>query len=449
MNEGIIYIARNPAYKEDIYKVGKTERTNLAINRMVELSNHEGVAGQFEVVGYLLVEDIHEAEKICHQELKKYRYQNNREFFKINLNDLIRQIKDILKGKILKEYLPKVDKVKQKEVTNENKALFCRNIIEQISSTLLDMLPDKKNKHSFFKSLEDELKKIIKNDFDEDYFSFERIIDETLLGGTEYTQINYFSPSRLNSINYPLIIDNPFSVYFFHIVLDNKNFKYVPWVEGEIYSQKDVDEGNKYSLEGITDDMLRGYYPMEMREGSEAFIDSPDTDVVIQNKLIRRPIDIDAKITKKIIENNKNIFQEIRNTKKKIDELYNDDSWFENPEKHPAYKTIHDKNAVQFSVLIYKSDKLYKHETAEILRKITEKDMAKWKPFNPNSKLSKKYGSHLAKYYLCEPENIYLVSGSPLRIIKETGQIFRDTAGGVLGASIESDPNYIEFPSRN
>ena len=135
--------------------------------------------------------------------------------------------------------------------------------------------------------------------------------------------------------------------------------------------------------------------------------------------------------------------------KKKIDELYNDDSWFENPEKHPAYKMIHDKNAVQFSVLIYKSDKLYKHETAEILREITEKDMAKWKPFNPNSKLSKKYGSHLAKYYLCEPENIYLVSGSPLRIIKETGQIFRDTVGGVLGASIETDPNYIEFPSRN
>ena len=162
MNEGIIYIARNPEYKEDIYKVGKTERTNLRLNRMIELSNHEGVAGQFQVGGYLLVEDIHEAEKICHQELKKYRYQNNREFFKINLNDLIRQIKDILKGKILKEYLPKVDKVKQKEVTNDNKELFCRNIIEQISSTLLDMLPDKKNKHSFFKSLEDELKKIIK-----------------------------------------------------------------------------------------------------------------------------------------------------------------------------------------------------------------------------------------------------------------------------------------------
>ena len=452
MNEGIIYIARNPAYKEDIYKVGKTERTNLAINRMMELSNHEGVAGQFQVVGYLLVEDIHEAEKICHQELKKYRYQNNREFFEINLNDLASQIRDVLKGKILKEYLPKENKVKQKEVTNEKKELFYWNIIEQISSTLLDMLPNKKNEHSFFKSLEDELKKIINNDFGEDYFSFDKIISEKIVGEKivgEYTQINYLSPSRTNRINSTLVIDNPFSVYFFHTILDNKNFKYVSWLEGQIYNQKDVDERNKHSLEHITDSMLRGCYPMEIRKGSEAFVDSPDTEVVIQNKLIRRPIDIDAKITKEIIKNDKNIFKEIRNTKRKIDELYNDDSWFENSEKHPTYKMIHDKNAVQFSVLVYKSNKLYKQETAEILKKINEEDINKWSPFNPNSKLSKKYGSHFANYYLHEPESIYLLSGSPLRIIKEAGQIFSGIVGGVLGASVTSDPNYLEFPPRN
>ena len=64
MNEGIIYIARNPEYKEDIYKVGKTERTNLPFNRMLELSSHEGVLGQFKVLGYLLVDNVNETEKI-------------------------------------------------------------------------------------------------------------------------------------------------------------------------------------------------------------------------------------------------------------------------------------------------------------------------------------------------------------------------------------------------
>ena len=85
MNEGIIYIARNPAYKEDIYKVGKTERTNISGNRMMELSNHEGVADYFKAVGYLLVDNVNESEKICHEKLKDYRYQNNKEFFQINL----------------------------------------------------------------------------------------------------------------------------------------------------------------------------------------------------------------------------------------------------------------------------------------------------------------------------------------------------------------------------
>ena len=93
MNEGIIYIARNSEYKEDIYKVGKTERTNLAKYRMIELSNHEGVIGEFKTVGYVLVKNVHEAEKICHEKLRNYRYQNNRKFFKINIQKLLDEIR--------------------------------------------------------------------------------------------------------------------------------------------------------------------------------------------------------------------------------------------------------------------------------------------------------------------------------------------------------------------
>tara|TARA_B100000029_G_C17454673_1_gene916268 strand:- start:158 stop:1177 length:1020 start_codon:yes stop_codon:yes gene_type:complete len=110
MNEGIIYIARNPEYKEDIYKVGKTERTNLPLNRMIELSNHEGVIGQFSTIGYFLVNDVNEAETRCHQELKEFRYQNNREFFKLELSELIKKIRNAISDKIIKENIPKFNK---------------------------------------------------------------------------------------------------------------------------------------------------------------------------------------------------------------------------------------------------------------------------------------------------------------------------------------------------
>ena len=115
MNEGIIYIARNPEYKEDIYKVGKTERTNLRLNRMIELSNHEGVLGQFKTIGYLLVNDVNNAEKICHQDLTKFRYQNNREFFEINLQSLLKEIRISLSKYIIVDNLPKY------KIENENK----------------------------------------------------------------------------------------------------------------------------------------------------------------------------------------------------------------------------------------------------------------------------------------------------------------------------------------
>ena len=110
MNEGIIYIARNPEYKEDIYKVGKTERTNLPLNRMIELSNHEGVIGQFSTIGYFLVNDVNETETRCHQELKEFRYQNNREFFKVELSELIKKIRNAISDKIIKENISKFNK---------------------------------------------------------------------------------------------------------------------------------------------------------------------------------------------------------------------------------------------------------------------------------------------------------------------------------------------------
>ena len=143
MNEGIIYIARNPEYKEDIYKIGKTERTYLPLNRMIELSNHEGVIGQFKAVGYVLVNDIHEAEQICHQELKDFRYQNNREFFKIDSNTLTEKIKNALSNKIIKDNLPKSHKEKKDEIT-EGEDRFIGQILHHMQLVLISSPKRKK-----------------------------------------------------------------------------------------------------------------------------------------------------------------------------------------------------------------------------------------------------------------------------------------------------------------
>jgi len=151
VNEGIIYIARNPAYKEDIYKVGKTERTNISVNRMMELSNHEGVVDYFKAVGYLLVDNVNESEKICHEKLKDYRYQNNKEFFQINLKDLAKQIRSILNDFIIRDNLPKFQKQDEdKELSKSNKpSEGLEKFYNKINDLMIDFLwwaPETKQK---------------------------------------------------------------------------------------------------------------------------------------------------------------------------------------------------------------------------------------------------------------------------------------------------------------
>ncbi len=164
MNEGIIYIARNPEYKENIFKVGKTERTNLPYNRMLELSNHEGVLGQFNVLGYLLVDNVHESEKICHQKLKDYRYQNNREFFQINIKNLAEQLREFLSDSIIRDNLPKFKEQEQDKEhlkSHESSKAF-ENFMTKMSDLVAYSLHYSPNKtfHDFASKIRKELKKI-------------------------------------------------------------------------------------------------------------------------------------------------------------------------------------------------------------------------------------------------------------------------------------------------
>lgn len=107
MTLGIVYIARNDTHEADVYKIGMTLRTNLD-ERMDELTNHTGVLGQFRYMGYVLVDDVETCESKLHENLSAYRVQNNREFFRISLREIVFSINNIIADKIIRNHLPLV-----------------------------------------------------------------------------------------------------------------------------------------------------------------------------------------------------------------------------------------------------------------------------------------------------------------------------------------------------
>jgi len=76
-----IYILSNPSFGEGLFKIGKTTRTPA--ERARELSSHTGLPDGFEVEFSTWVSDCHEAEKMVHEALNKYR--GSKEFFDVPL----------------------------------------------------------------------------------------------------------------------------------------------------------------------------------------------------------------------------------------------------------------------------------------------------------------------------------------------------------------------------
>lgn len=107
MSVGIVYIARNDNHEENIYKIGMTLRTELN-ERMDELTRHTGVLGEFRHEGHVLVDDVEECEKKLHEKFSYCRIQNNREFFKAPLREIIFQFSDIIADKIIRNNLPPI-----------------------------------------------------------------------------------------------------------------------------------------------------------------------------------------------------------------------------------------------------------------------------------------------------------------------------------------------------
>jgi hypothetical protein len=92
-NSGYIYVMRQPAHEENIFKVGRTRRTPE--ERKKELSNTSSI-DKFLIINSFYTKDCIEAEKQIHNELDKYRLTSRREFFICDLRKILDTCENIV-----------------------------------------------------------------------------------------------------------------------------------------------------------------------------------------------------------------------------------------------------------------------------------------------------------------------------------------------------------------
>lgn len=92
-NKGYIYLLRNAAHDLDVFKIGLTTKT--VEERAKQLSGTPS-PDKFVIINRWSVEDCVLAEKLIHEKLDSYRLNPKREFFKIKLEDAIKEIIPII-----------------------------------------------------------------------------------------------------------------------------------------------------------------------------------------------------------------------------------------------------------------------------------------------------------------------------------------------------------------
>lgn len=93
-NAGYIYIMRQPALEENIFKIGLTRRD--VKKRKKELSNTSS-PDKFFVINSYYTKDCVKAEKEIHKRLEKYRLTSRREFFKCDLGVIMKVCEEIVR----------------------------------------------------------------------------------------------------------------------------------------------------------------------------------------------------------------------------------------------------------------------------------------------------------------------------------------------------------------
>ena len=118
MPYGAIYIAHNPRDGDSTFKVGKTER--VVEQRMRELTSSTTNLGTYTYCAHFVVYDIESAERACHNALRRYRVQDNREFFELPLSRLIQIVSEQVRPYAARDMVPEIERDESASLTQKN-----------------------------------------------------------------------------------------------------------------------------------------------------------------------------------------------------------------------------------------------------------------------------------------------------------------------------------------
>jgi len=97
MSKGSIYILENPALRENMLKIGRTEGTPKKRAKQLFTT---GLPNEFIVSYEEDVPDCVLAEKLVHEKLDKYRYNPKRDFFVLSLQEAISAVQEVIQREI-------------------------------------------------------------------------------------------------------------------------------------------------------------------------------------------------------------------------------------------------------------------------------------------------------------------------------------------------------------
>ncbi|PAT31839.1 hypothetical protein CLI92_09295 [Vandammella animalimorsus] len=123
---GHIYIARNDAHRDGIYKIGLTTRMNPQvrideINRQAREARVTGHIGQLRLIESFETIDCGRAESTIHAQLASCRYAHNREFFQCSLDEATAVIRSVIDN--LEQVLRETGKTPQ-QLEYENRRML-------------------------------------------------------------------------------------------------------------------------------------------------------------------------------------------------------------------------------------------------------------------------------------------------------------------------------------
>jgi T5orf172 domain len=111
---GLIYIAHNPGDGEHTFRIGKTE-SDIA-GRMAELTASTSNLGTYSSLAHFVVSDVDAAERACHARLYRYRVRDNREFFEVDFNRLLRLVKAQVDPFMAQSQVPEIKEKATEEI---------------------------------------------------------------------------------------------------------------------------------------------------------------------------------------------------------------------------------------------------------------------------------------------------------------------------------------------